>query len=103
MQGLRDALCRLTGSQPWTDFELEKLSAEYRNLLYQASHREVSVDSLVCLPTFLCQQPPGRSPHGSSEPESPRNLRTEVLADLLKTVRHIKSDVEQADLRAERG
>ncbi|KAH9280466.1 Nesprin-1 [Echinococcus granulosus] len=86
LRGLRDTFRRLSGNRLQVDSELEKLDNDYRNLLYRMRHRE----------------PPSPSSHGSAEPESLRYSRSGVLADLLQTVQHIKSDVEQADLRAER-
>ncbi|CDS37697.1 spectrin nuclear envelope protein [Echinococcus multilocularis] len=86
LRGLRDTFRRLSGNRLQVDPELEKLNNDYRNLLYRMRHRE----------------PPSPSSHGSAEPESLRYSRSGVLADLLQTVQHIKSDVEQADLRAER-
>ncbi|VDK35688.1 unnamed protein product [Taenia asiatica] len=86
LRSLRNTFCRLSGKHLQVDPELEKLDNDYKSLLYRMRHRE----------------PPSPNSHGSPEPESTRCSRTGILADLLQTVRHIKSDVEQADLRAER-
>ncbi|KAM7543308.1 hypothetical protein Aperf_G00000017880 [Anoplocephala perfoliata] len=85
LRRLRDNFRQLIGDQHSTDPELNKFEADYR-LLTQLGRREL----------------PSRSPREISEAESDGNLRTEVLTDLLRTVRHIKSDVDRADRRAER-
>ncbi|KAL5107582.1 Nesprin-1 [Taenia crassiceps] len=86
LRALRDTFRRLSGKHLQVDPELEKLDSDYKSLLYGMRHRE----------------PQSPNSHASPEPESTRCSRAEALADLLQTVRHIKSDVEQADIRAER-
>eukprot|EP00108_Taenia_solium_P004525 TsM_000609200 transcript=TsM_000609200 gene=TsM_000609200 len=86
LRSLRNTFCRLSGKHLQVDPELEKLDNDYKSLLYRMRH----------------QEPPSPNSHGSPEPESTRCSKTGILADLLQTVRHIKSDVEQADLRADR-
>uniref|UniRef100_A0A0R3XAF4 AH domain-containing protein n=1 Tax=Hydatigena taeniaeformis TaxID=6205 RepID=A0A0R3XAF4_HYDTA len=86
LRNLRDTFRRLSGKRLRVDPELEKLDNDYKSLLYRMCHRESSSPSL----------------HETPEPDSSKCSRTGILADLLQTVQHIKSDVEQADIRAER-
>ncbi|VDN98878.1 unnamed protein product [Rodentolepis nana] len=86
LKSLQATFLKLSGNKSQGDPELEKLQAEYRRLLMRKDPRELSQES----------------PRGISEVSSNRSLRTEVLSDLLQTVRHMKSDVDQADRRADR-
>ncbi|VUZ44654.1 unnamed protein product [Hymenolepis diminuta] len=87
LKSLQATFLKLSGNKSQSDPELSKLQTEYRRLLMQMGHGE----------------PSRGTPRGISGAESDRNLRAEVLSELLQTVRHIKSDVDEADRRAERG